>query len=276
MEIEVDYMRHTYTKDRILEMFIGHDLMFLERTFDIDDDIRYVMQNGVDKALEVFKNNPKDVYWKCVGSKDYIVSEISSSELPSKLSIAATQMNPVRIIIGFLNHGNYYDVNTKEIGISINRGAVGALGDTGLANLPELSTTYPIIGQEFSRESLYGSVAHELCHWLDDTYHDNTVTSLLKKYKSIVKKKGVHYFSYATNEEINANIQALVSLKRMVGAEKWDEMTITDMISLKPSLDNMFREAKKMSPELYNEWKKRFFKRMGREGLIGKNMREYK
>jgi hypothetical protein len=57
--------------------------------------------------------------------------------------------------------------------------------------------------------------------------------------------------------------------------EEYDKLTVEDIFFMKPSLSHMYDVVDKLGPEGKEAFKKAFLKRMGREGLIGKNMRRF-
>lgn len=277
MEIEMSYGSKEITlRDKIKNMFCESDRMLLEATFDIQEDVGYIWKNILEPTIEYYKNNTKEIYNLCNYRKSKIINIISSTDLPSLLSKKASKNNPINIFGGILVEGNHYAPREKQLGLSLNMQAIMALGPLGLENLPTLQKIYPSIGEEFSKISLIGSAAHELSHWLDESIHNKNITRLLDKIKNknrIISANDHTYLSYATIQEIDANIHAIESMKREIGQEEWDKLTFNDILSKKPSLEHAFNKLKTLDKKRYLEWKKRFFGRMAREGLIGKKMR---
>jgi hypothetical protein len=91
-------------------------------------------------------------------------------------------------------------------------------------------------------------------------------------------KKGKPKFSpvewkYTSHHEIDANIHAIALLKKKY-KKQWDNFTFLDVIKQKSSLYHMYKEIVNNATEKeYTQFIKRFFGRLTRENLLGKNMR---
>ena len=264
-----------FFREKIRDMFCESNYVINEAMFDIYEDVDYIWENGFKVVIEYYKNNPKEIYNICSIKKDKIVVILKSINLPSSISKEASLDNPIDIYIGFINVGNSYDVRNRRINLTLNCSAIEALGLNGLEYIHKVEKTYPTIASEFSKLSLRGTISHELAHWLDESYHDKNITRILKQVTKDKNKKNFSktYFSLATIQEIDANIHAINSMKHELGQEEWDKLTFMDILSKKPSLKHAFDKLKTLDKKRYFEWKKRFFGRMAREGLIGKNVR---
>jgi hypothetical protein len=131
---------------------------------------------------------------------------------------------------------------------------------------------------EFKDYRIKGSLHHELIHWIDDSIHDNFISKKLNvananiKNPKIVKKTFYQKRSRTANSpiEINAQIGAIKEIRNSMSQEEWDELSLTDMLFLHPSFVGIWNNA---TEEERIEFKIAILKRLQREGLLGKNMR---
>jgi hypothetical protein len=273
MEIVEDYgMFDSLTfHEKISQIFESDNIILKEKLFDVKQDVDMIW-TGFEHALQVYKQNPQQILdrYDDIGYH----YKIDSSELTSDVCKEAHKVNPVEILIGFLNRaGSAYNPDVNRIFLAINSNAVRYLGKDGLDALPKAIDMYPSIGKEFEEDSIKGSIAHELSHWIDDSLHNKHITKELQKMKSSNKPKfSPTEWAFTTNHELDANIHAIASLKDKYG-DTWDNMQFIDMINLKPSLVLLFKSLTKLSHSQYNNFIKRFFGRLVRENLLGNNMK---
>ena len=124
-----------------------------------------------------------------------------------------------------------------------------------------------------TENSLIQTFYHELSHWLSDTFHNRNILQGGKKALSLKKDIPQHYkvpqmiFSPI---EFNAYMHGIKVTRKLLGQEKWDEITLDDLFLLYPALYTI--ELSKDKSYTHN-FKKSLVARMHREGLLGKNMR---
>jgi hypothetical protein len=277
MEYEEDYGMFDKLSfdEKIKRVFGTNDVILNEKLFDIKSDVE-MLWTGLESAIEVYKKDPQKILDSY--KENGLVYKLTSAELNSEPCKEAHKINPVTILLGFLsNYGNVYNPDKQRITISVNKNAVLYLGPKGMDALPEAIKMYPVIGKEFDEDSLKGSIAHELSHWLDNTLHNKHLEKEIKKYQASVDKNKPKYspaeWAYITNHEIDANIHAIASLKDKYN-KRWDTMSFLDVLNLKPSLVHLFKSiGTKLSKKQYDNFIKRFFGRLARENMLGKNMK---
>lgn len=249
-----------------IQSIIKEELIKLlnERTYNINDDvdllydkyfrddINQIKQTGI-ITIDMFKEGETDT------------SIFKSSEC-----IQANDVNPCRLIIN--RSSNYYNFSKNLISVGIHLNALDLIlyqynGDIDKA---ERSDSYnKNIHSEFTEVRIKGAIYHELTHWLDQTFNDNSIARA-------VKLKNAREESYNKNSininthyiEVNAQIHSIKQAKRIY-EKTWDLLTIYDLFKIIPSLGSIYRS---MKDENQIKWLKNLKKRMYREGLLGKKM----
>jgi hypothetical protein len=74
--------------------------------------------------------------------------------------------------------------------------------------------------------------------------------------------------------EVDAQIHAIKQLKRTFKKE-WDNLTLLDLFYKIPSLRNIAKSLYFLGKDVYKIWMKDLVKRMNRENLLGKFMRDF-
>ena len=121
--------------------------------------------------------------------------------------------------------------------------------------------------------NIKATISHELTHWLDESLKNNQITQYIEKLKNKYKKnyKNIDLQALCSHIEIQAYIHGVKEFKRNVGDELWNSMSFKELFD-HSILSSVFSDVKKLSSDERKIWLKRFFGRMSREGLIGKNM----
>lgn len=140
----------------------------------------------------------------------------------------------------------------------------------------------------YSLDALFfkSSIAHELSHWLDDTFHSRYITKGIGKVSLSRQQKGnvgtiAGYFGgrkratspQQTHVEIGAYVHMLKEKQRALGQSRYDRLSwfdIMDDVSFAGLFDIHWTEDRKR----YDMVMKNFVKRLNREGLLGKGMRK--
>lgn len=183
----------------------------------------------------------------------------------------AHKINPCIIQINM--QGSHYNYKTKIIAFSINHYAIGQLidhnGDLNDATYYLHKSDKLDFQNSFKEYRIKGTIAHEIAHWLDDTFNNEHLAKFVdksQKKKTFLKDPN---YMIQTKIEIEGQINNIRQLHREY-IDLWDNMTFMGMIEYLPSL--MF-VVKKLNGEKLEKWIKTIKKRMNREGLLGKEMR---
>ena len=135
-----------------------------------------------------------------------------------------------------------------------------------------------MIKYEITEERIKSAISHELSHCISDSLYNNHIGRILKRADElnnadIVKmgKKNVNM----TYFEIDAQIHAIKELKRK-HKMKWDRLLLIDIFEMYTSLYFIASTLyKNYGQDILDIWQKMLLKRMIREKLLGKNMRNF-
>jgi hypothetical protein len=127
---------------------------------------------------------------------------------------------------------------------------------------------------EVSPASIKGTIYHELSHWISDSIYNRNISKRLEIAQQsgkldILTKYGSNLF---TDYELDAQVHAIKQLKRDYKKD-WDKLTWSDIIEKKGSFDVIFKRLKTLNTRDQEEYFKRMIKRLNREGLLGKKLR---
>jgi len=250
-----------------------------ERTLKVNADVDFIYNKFFKDIIKAFD---KGDFEKVIKLSNRTML-IHSSELKTKDSKKGNAIIPIEIIFSPDANLNAYDSLHNKITFHISKNIIQVLSQMGNQEQLRigLGKQYFQFNSEFTAERLKGLVMHELSHWLDDALHNKHITSKMNRAKeytadyeriNMVKK----LISDGDNVnsgyvEIEGQIHSIVQLKRSYKSS-WDEMTYEDLLRLNPSLLSI-DSSLKQTPKVYAKWKKALFKRMNREGLLGKQMR---
>jgi hypothetical protein len=253
-----------------------------EATFDLDAQVDYIWDNYFADYTEGIMQG---------AGMDADVEWFRSTELPkSDVIDKANDINPVDIYLHKVSkrYSCMYIPSQQRITIAFNKDAVDFIAYSGgihgavsrLQNDGQWRKAKSIV-MEFSEARVKGSIYHELSHWLDDTLHNQNINKTLEKAQKAKPKNQRKVLNQnnpnvaLTSFERDAQIHSIKQLKRTY-SDDWDSYTFDEMISLNPSLDTIYHNAKDggySSKPYVDKWKKLILKRMDREGLLGYNMR---
>jgi len=201
-------------------------------------------------------------------------SVTDTSILRSDICVKVHELNPCDI---YINHGgnNYSPIN-KYINLSVHMGALGLV----LHYDGNLNSAANSVGEnmrngflsEFTERKIKGSIHHELLHWIDDTLNNKHLKKRLDKANEVgvnkyFKGKDINMSKF----EIQAQMGNIIQLKNEFGGD-WDIISFKDLINLSPPLGNIYN---KLSGDDRAKWVRDLKTRMYREGLLGKNMRNW-
>lgn len=232
-----------------------------ERLMDVNKDVDYIYDLFFKK--DVVKFNESGI----ITDGMFESNKLSTKDLKEPLSVKADKLNRCEILIN--KNGNFYKPSENIISLSVNFNAVSFIKSSGglenaIKNLS--SSKAEVLKYELSESRIKGSIHHELVHWLDETLHNKHITKKLKKAKEVGNwGRNVN----STKMEIQSQIHNIVQLKREY-ADIWDEMSFREMLIKSPSLDTIYSMLR---GEEKKNWILDLKKRMFREGLLGKNMK---
>ncbi len=258
--------------DCLFESYIKEYLA--EKTFNIGKDVDYIYNRAFKSHIDRFNKTGK---LPDVGTYD----QFSSKLLKSKTAQQANKSKPIIINCGIFKKGSYYSTLENIMFISLNLNAIQAYRDRWQFSPNDTKS----IENEITEVRVKATTYHELSHWLSDTLHNfyiydlmtraynmshQDVPEVMDKIENLVnlgkKERNI------THYEIDAQIHALKQLKRTLKKE-WDSLNIIDLFYKYSSLRNIGRSLYKMDKKLYTTWIKDLIKRMNREGILGKSMR---
>ncbi len=237
-----------------------------EATFNVGKDVDFLYNKLFRKTVNAILKDKWD------GTLPDII-HMTTSELPSRKSQKAHNVNPMRIIT---THDNEYNPNNRFISISIGGGALALIRNEGsfskaIAFLKEYHPADVVkFKGDISPARIKGTIYHELAHWLDDTYHNKHIKDKLDRAVSSDGHSLMHGEKNVglTRYEINSQIHAIKQLKRD-NLDKWDDLSFKAMVNLNASHLSILRD---LSHADKIRWKKMILKRMAREGLVGNRM----
>jgi hypothetical protein len=205
-----------------------------------------------------------------------------SSKIKDEEFRKAVELNNIRVTVGVSDEGNIYYPTKQRMNLSFNQGVMDLLkSHLSVDSIFALIKPSQLknFKQELSGEVTKASIAHEISHWMDDTFHNYHLSSMAgtpymsgnAKYDRVMKgKENVGFTFY----EINAQVHAIKQLIRRIPEEEWDNINhIEDIFDLYPTLNSIRTKSKTMSAIQYQQWLQDLLKRLSREGLLGKRMR---
>ena len=258
------------------------DILLLEKTYEIDEDVDYIYDNYFKDIISKIKRTQFNIEIKNINLFDcqgILFKKIGSEELKSSECQTAHKFNPIDIYLGTFEIGSFYTGNTGMKGfilVSASYSAFQALEEMPYKEL--LKITQRNIGNEIrldiSEPTIKSSIAHELSHWLNDSIHNEFITKLIKLSRDndnpdILKLKNLDV--NLTYFELDAQIHSIKQLKRDY-IDDWNNINLYDLIRLSPSLTKIYNDIKKYGESIIKIWQTNLIKRMNREGLLGKKM----
>jgi hypothetical protein len=252
----------------------------LEHTFRIGKDVDFIYNKTYKKFVNaVIKYNKTGGVFPKLPNK----IEISSSELKSKDAKNAHKMNPIKIIaFNDPDEGNAYSPVYKSIFLNPNQEVIDLIkreGGIEQASNVLYRNQEAAFKDELTEKRIKATIYHELSHWIDDSLHNFHITTMINQVRSnpknaqkILKQDGAD--SLDSFYEINAQIHALKQYKRSMNKKLWDRLAFSDVERMFASMNNVSSTLKsRYGVKEYQRWKKEILKRMAREKLLGKNMK---
>lgn len=250
-----------------------------ERTFNIGVDVDYIYKELFHKYIKLLPDYDKffnEIEKKRISPTFYLFGMIQSSKLRTKDCKKAHELNPIDIKGGVFD-GNFYLPRQKAIEISLHKDVLLILRSNRSRNSVENLIGSKDINRFFNEltpPNIKGTIYHELSHWLNDSLHNwNISRRILKADQTqnydILKKHGYALF---TDYELDAQVHAIKQLKRNYKKD-WDKLTWLDIINLKGSFDVIFTRLKTLNKKDQMDYFKRMSKRLNREKLLGKGLK---
>lgn len=255
-------------------MILTYDDFLFESLNQLDSVVDYIYtESNCSRFITDFNAGKKPYFEEIKYEDDVVLGKFESSEIIDNAServIFAHLSKPVTIKVGIFNQlGSYYKPSENYIQASFNYFALSTLyfRNTEFEN--------SIIFEEITEDKIKGTLAHEISHWVDDALYGQitkytTLAKELNRYDILkLGKANVNMTHY----EINSQIHQIKDFKRRHEHE-WNELSFTELVEKIPALYAIKTQLNsKYSSDAYKIWLKLLFKRMNREGLIGKSMR---
>lgn len=234
-----------------------------EKIYNIDDDVDAIYNKFFKTDIDELNRTGM------LTTRMFKPAESHTKSFWSETCRKANQINPCQIIINIKNI-NFYQPSTSIISLTVHKGAFDLVLDYYDGDLAMAAKEDELKGivYEFTEDKLKGVIQHELTHWLDETFNNTSVTSMLTKRKQDfnnnkpLKNVNAHYI------ELNAQINSIYQTKRKY-IDTWDNLTFEELKNLNPVLKTVYNQ---LDGADRNDWIKNLKKRMYREGLLGKNM----
>lgn len=241
-----------------------------ESTFSINKDVDLIYRSVFKDFIDNLKRG-KVTPLKTVSFK--------SDQLQSADARKANELNPVTIEAGLNKDGSYYAPLSNKIVLSFNTNVLDILKqyDSIEDALKSLAPSEILrFQEELNGNAVRYTIFHELSHWIDDTLHGKHLSKTVKRAVDIDgREKKERVLSRGTGSttssdyEINAQIHS-IKRARLQNKKLWDRLTFDQMLNLVPSVHVVNRNLRGKQRE---GWRKKMFRRMAREGLLGANMR---
>ena len=255
-------------------------MILTEKMYDVVSDVDLIYNeffkdyvDNIDKYT-----NDRNFISKLESLQPITIGTIKSDQLQSLDCIKADLANPVEIIGGIgLRNGSFYQPSKKLIQISVVRDAILYLIDPKPYDHLD-SNVKKNLSNEFTAARIKGTIDHELIHWVDDTTNKYFLTNIInmasefgKPELKLLGKEDVNL----TYFEIQGQMGNIRQLKREHDSD-WDNMTLEDVFGMIPSLGSINRKISiNYSSRVRDLWQRNLLKRMNREGLLGKRMRNF-
>jgi len=255
------------------------DYLILEETFKIDDVVDYIYKKYFSDWFKIVDNHTSDKILPVPKRSQFRSTDLEQFDIIKK----ANETNPVTITTNFLD-GNAYSPQRQLVRLSINKNLVDFIQNNrfviadNVMNLADILPKNKIAGfkNDINGKKVKSSIAHEIAHWLDDTFHNSFIRKVLDRASSAddgnneyIVRQGFDNVAL-TNFEIQAQIHQIKELKKNTDKKVWNTISFIDMISMDISLlhieGSLGRDEKKL-------WHKILLRRMVREKLIGRKMR---
>ena len=253
--------------------------LLLEKTFKITADVNYVYKvGGFDKFLKAFKKDKNNFPGsdKIYQGKDIVFRVLHSNELKSMDAKKADLVNSVTILCGTFRNGSYYIPKDKQISISLDHNVLKIYAkETEKFLSPD---QIKFFNNEITEHRIKATISHELSHWISDSLYNTHIGRIIHRAEELnsddvmrLGKKDVNM----TYFEIDAQIHGIKAVKSKFRKE-WDQFTLYDVFEkytgLHSNANNLYQ---RYGQDILDIWQKMLLKRMAREKLLGKNMRNF-
>ena len=190
----------------------------------------------------------------------WVLKSFKSSDLKSKAARNAHKINPIDIHVGFPTNEPFYSPELKTIIVGLPLANLDPLTDPKIVKEIEDAELYHFF-ENFSTEiQVKQLIRHELTHWMDDSLRNFHLTK--KAAKGQIKSRDEDVIEYY---EVEAIIHQVDQLKKMLGRERFENLTWKHFMKFTPDI--------KFNIEEQPGFLKKFIKRMNREGLYTDRMR---
>jgi hypothetical protein len=252
--------------------------LLLEKTFKITADVNYVYKvGGFEKFLKEFKKDKNNFPSanRIRHGEDILFTIIDSDKLKTIDAKKANLANPVIISCGVFDKGSFYIPGEKQLSISFHHPVLSIYANRTEDTLPP--SQLKRFNNEITEHRIKAAISHELSHWISDSLYNTHIGKLIQRAEELksddimkLDKKDVNM----TYFEVDAQIHGIKELKRKFKS-KWDDFTLYDIFEKYPSLNSIASHLYQYGQDILNIWQKMLLKRMAREKLLGKNMRNF-
>lgn len=259
------------------------DYKLLETLYAIQRDVDFIYNKCFKKFVDDYNNNSlKDLDRYTISSNNDF-DFLTSSELQTKLCKKAHESNPISIFCGVYKGPSFYDFGEHKIQITLNIGIIKLIYSNRFLGKHDLEKVISknnaksrMIRGEIAQTKIKASIAHEIAHWIDESKY-SVMSRILDGEKDPVKRKELLSLGYEdvdmTYFEIQSQIHGIKQLKNKY-RYKWDELSFEDLFEKYPPLYMIANKLKnRYDDDTLGIWIHYLIRRMGRENLIGKNMR---
>jgi hypothetical protein len=269
---ETPFVNEFVMETFIRKKLVDEDRMIREATYELSADVDYVFAE-VKTFLEDFEKNSK-IYTDKFKKQNIIPKFVcTSNNLPSDLSKQAHEIKPIQIIIGRAPEGenSYYDPSLKRIFINVIPYKVIETLIEHDMSFDELDKHTKEKFHKFSKVQSRQAIIHEIAHWIDDSLNNNHITKYLKKAIDSSKTRNeISKEALETDIEIQSYTHSVKQYKDDLGEKKWNVLTFKQLFD-DTALGVVIDELRE-DPVALKKWKRKLFKRLAREDLIGNNM----
>lgn len=231
---------------------------FVKYMRGIQQNVKTKNSSALKKNLESIRKN--GFHAKAGSVEMWILKSFKSSNLKSKAARDAHKINPIDIHVGFPTDEPFYSPELKTIIVGLPLANLDPLTDPKVVKEIDDAELYHFF-ENFSTEiQVKQLIRHELTHWMDDSLRNLHLTK--KASKGQIKSRDEDVVEYY---EIEAIITQVDQLKKMLGVERYENLTWKHFAKFTPDIQH----------NLENQpgFLKKFMKRMNREGLFTDKMR---
>lgn len=281
--------------------------LMMEKVFNLRKDIDMLYRIGfkhvvkaVDDSLKrgAKTDSLKRILQKAnpdMNTKGYhILANYFSYDLQTKEATEAAEIKPIKISLELGNRGNLYRATRREIIISIPDSVI-EIFDTNSWDKDVILDAVrgeKAIFNEISEFKLKGTINHELSHWIRNAQTGH-IDKFFKKadaakvaggdkgYLKAIRQGEIGVI--ATSYELDAYIHNIMEYRKFIGDNKYNKKTLEDMFVEIPSLRSVKIHFKTYKygdggylgdwEKKWIDWQKRLIKRLDREKMLGKRMR---